>query len=95
MKKTSRKPLTSKMNDLVLSLKTTVWRDPTDPRYKDVESKALIASEREKRRAKKLAKLEKIREEMLKNGDNVTLDEDDDFPGSAIRRKDLPAVSEK
>ena len=46
--------------------------DPTDPRYKDVESKALIASEREKRRAKKLAKLEKIRKEMLKNGDNVT-----------------------
>ena len=61
--------------------------DPTDPRYKDVESKALIASEREKRRAKKLAKLEKIREEMLKNGDNVTLDEDDDFPGSASKKK--------
>jgi hypothetical protein len=61
--------------------------DPTDPRYKDVESKALIASEREKRRAKKLAKLEKMRKEMLKNGENVTVDEDDDFPGSAGKEK--------
>lgn len=62
--------------------------DPTDPRYKDVESKALIASEREKRRAKKLAKLEKMRKEMLKNGEeNVTVDEDDDFPGSAGKKK--------
>ena len=61
--------------------------DPTDPRYKDVESKALIASEREKRRAKKLAKLEKMRKEMLKNGENVTVDDDDDFPGSAGKKK--------
>ena len=61
--------------------------DPTDPRYKDVESKALIASEREKRREKKLAKLEKIRAEMLKNGESVTLDEEDDFPGSVGKKK--------
>jgi hypothetical protein len=60
--------------------------DPTDPRYKDVESKAIIALEREKRRAKKLKKLEKMREEMLaKNENGLVLDEildDGNFPSS-------------
>ena len=89
MKKTSRKPLTSKTNDLVLSLKTTSLA-PTQliPGTKTPTKHSLQNVRNAKR---KLAKLEKIRAEMLKNGDVTGRRRR--FPGSASNKKDLPAVS--
>ena len=95
-KKTSRKPLTSKMNDLVLSLKTTSLRSTqlilgtkTSSRKHSLRVNVRNAARRNWQNLRKFAK-RCSRMVIMLLWTKTTI-----FLGVLVRRKDLPAVSEK